>query len=250
MEQLLFYIEESKQWTCPKSGAWKVICVGGGARGTLILDIEGSAYDKPKLSSLFSNVSLGQDRMLIEGLGGQTSFGPLTAKGSEGIDLSDNPQILSYCSGKGGYDGIEYGGLPSISLYDNSLLRGDKNSGNYISSGKGYGASGGSISTYAHVYLNNQHGASNNVTIHSTINNIGSIKTYIVKLADSEVVNCTVGKGGKRYSKTDFMSLFDELGFKYWSCNSKDEMFSHTNECLSSAGRDGVIILEYLGNLA
>ena len=27
------YIEESKSWTCPKSGVWKVICVGGGASG-------------------------------------------------------------------------------------------------------------------------------------------------------------------------------------------------------------------------
>lgn len=31
--QYLHYIEESKSWTCPKTGVWKVICVGGGASG-------------------------------------------------------------------------------------------------------------------------------------------------------------------------------------------------------------------------
>lgn len=28
--QYIEYIEESKTWTCPKTGKWKVICVGGG----------------------------------------------------------------------------------------------------------------------------------------------------------------------------------------------------------------------------
>ena len=31
--QYIEYIEESKTWTCPKTGKWKVICVGGGGAG-------------------------------------------------------------------------------------------------------------------------------------------------------------------------------------------------------------------------
>ena len=33
--QYIQYIEESKTWVCPKTGKYKVICVGGGGTGIL-----------------------------------------------------------------------------------------------------------------------------------------------------------------------------------------------------------------------
>ena len=60
--QYLHYIEESKSWTCPKSGVWKVICVGGGASGGYYITS--------------SKVATGQHT------GGTTSFGSyLSAEG-------------------------------------------------------------------------------------------------------------------------------------------------------------------------
>ena len=108
------YIEESKTWTCPKSGIWKVICVGGGGAGL-------SYYND-------STNSIGT-------AGGTTSFGSILSAsgGISGTDVNknkigmiDSDYSIRYVMGINGYNGAGVYGAES---------------GEYI--GSGYGASGG-----------------------------------------------------------------------------------------------------------
>lgn len=38
--QYIQYIEESQTWKCPKTGKWKVTCVGGGHPELLVVILE------------------------------------------------------------------------------------------------------------------------------------------------------------------------------------------------------------------
>ena len=67
--QYLHYIEESKTWVCPKSGVWKIICIGGGGAGAA------------------SNKAIGQS-------GGTTSFGSiLSANGGAVGNPTENSRV-------------------------------------------------------------------------------------------------------------------------------------------------------------
>ena len=67
----IHYIESTQEWTCPKSGKWKVICVGGG----------GSGY-----TEYSSKIYTGNP-------GGTTSFGTyLSANGGAGGSSGNNPE--------------------------------------------------------------------------------------------------------------------------------------------------------------
>ena len=113
--QYLHYIEESKSWTCPKSGVWKVICIGGGGAGL--------SYR-------------GDNENSIGTAGGTTSFGSILSAsgGISGVDINKDKITFSDSSaysirramGINGYNGAEAYGATS---------------GEYI--GSGYGASGG-----------------------------------------------------------------------------------------------------------
>ena len=118
-------IETSKTWTCPKSGVWKVICVGGGGAGL----------------SYYTDTSNS-----IGTAGGTTSFGSiLSASGGisgtdvnkDKIKMADGNYSIRYVVGINGYNGAGVYGTES---------------GEYI--GSGYGASGGagtpSGSSYSH----------------------------------------------------------------------------------------------------
>ena len=67
-------IEESKTWVCPKSGIWKVICVGGGGAG-LSYASESTNY--------------------IGTAGGTTSFGSILSAsgGMSGADVNLDKKI-------------------------------------------------------------------------------------------------------------------------------------------------------------
>lgn len=103
-------IETSKSWTCPKTGVWKVICVGGGGAG----------------------VSYNNDSMNSTGTaGGTTSFGSILSAsgGISGTGVNKDKIALAetrYVMGINGYNGAGVYGAES---------------GEYI--GSGYGASGG-----------------------------------------------------------------------------------------------------------
>ena len=115
-------IETSKTWTCPKSGIWKVICVGGGGAGV--------SYISDTANSIGT-------------AGGTTSFGSiLSASGGisgydvNKINLNENSNVVRYTMGINGYNGAGVYGATS---------------GEHI--GSGYGASGGaghSVSAKVH----------------------------------------------------------------------------------------------------
>lgn len=111
--QYIQYIEESKLWTCPKTGKYKITCVGGG--GTGILYTWSAEAVTPYL---YKN-------------GGSTSFGKyLTALGSQikdpqcsiftdttqHVSGSNNFSSFTNIGGYGGYDGVSYGGNPESVL--------------------------------------------------------------------------------------------------------------------------------------
>ena len=107
-------IETNKTWTCPKSGVWKVICVGGGGAGL-------SYYNENTYSTGTA--------------GGTTSFGSILSAsgGISGTDVNkgkiklyDSYYSIRRAMGINGYNGAGVYGTES---------------GEYI--GSGYGASGG-----------------------------------------------------------------------------------------------------------
>lgn len=115
-------IETSKTWTCPKSGIWKVICVGGGGAGL-------SYYNDTSYSTGTA--------------GGTTSFGSiLSASGGisgtdvnkDKVEMADSNYSIRYVMGINGYNGAGVYGAES---------------GEYI--GSGYGASGGAGYTNTNV---------------------------------------------------------------------------------------------------
>ena len=112
--QYLHYIEESKSWTCPKSGIWKVICVGGGGAG--------SAHNSNTASAIGTSgktTSFGNYISAVGGISGEDING-----GSNHTRVEATPAF-----GINGYNGAAEYGSPS---------------GDYI--GTGYGASGGAYS--------------------------------------------------------------------------------------------------------
>ena len=107
-------IETSKTWVCPKTGIWKVICVGGGGAGI--------SYYADNTSSIGT-------------AGGTTSFGSILSAsgGISGADVNKDKIAFPY-----NYYSIRY--AMGINGYNGAGVYGAE-SGEYI--GSGYGASGG-----------------------------------------------------------------------------------------------------------
>lgn len=155
------YIETTQEWTCPKTGVWKVICVGGGCSG--------GTNEKAPIR------------------GGATSFGTfVAAKG--GVVKEKLAASGCTCGGYGGFDGVNYGGTPCLHDTSPTLNGGGKpHAGGTPITANGYGAGGGSI------------GKSGSVAGEPTYifaGGQGALKTAIVDLEKDEVIPCTVGKGG------------------------------------------------------
>lgn len=158
------WIESSKTWTCPKSGKYKVICVGGGASGG------------GKFSSSGTYVSTVA--------GGTTSFGTILSAAGGASDSSNAAlSNTSKVSGYGGFTGVSYGGSPSI-IYNGDTLSVAFGAGNTglpgATAGIGYGAGGGASSAVDIVIPGRA----------------GSIKTTIVDIEAGETITCTIGAGG------------------------------------------------------
>ena len=169
------WIESSKTWTCPKSGKYKVICVGGGASGG-VKNTGSSTTVQPSVA------------------GGTTSFGSiLSAAGgtSSGAicKVGSNPAVVG---GYGGWDGINYGGTPAIVdakegtfaavAVGNGGMANTSDLASYHTTGVGYGAGGGA-------------GSSVNYGIPGFA---GKIKTTIVDIEMGETITCTIGAGGTK----------------------------------------------------
>lgn len=164
--QEIHYITASKSWSCPMSGRWKAICVGGGASGS-----GGTTATKA---------------------GGTTSFGTVVSAAG-GVSTSDAiGDDTTGVSGYGGYTGYTYGGTPHVIMSTTPIAIGSGNatlppnvkSGGTPAKALGWGAGGGAMST------------NGNGKVAPTPGRAGEIRTAIVTLAEGETVPCTIGKGG------------------------------------------------------
>lgn len=238
--QYLHYVEESKTWTCPKSGVWKVICVGGGATACLQSQ-EAAGY-------------LGFQ-------GGATSFGSYVAADG-GVFSSGSPQVQSF-GGQSGFDGVNYGST-AMACYGYSgsnsgygyAVAGGASLPTY-GTGFGYGASGGIIwKSTTKLSFTTSNTASNNgrydISLSCQAGTCGKIKSAIIDLADGEVIACTVGKGGDIKSLSNDDAKIKEILYsmmrtgKTYSITGLGNAKTFVNDYMSN-GSDGVIILQYLG---
>lgn len=156
MIKLLEYIEESKTWVCPKSGIWKVICVGAGGTG-------------------HASVSSGGTTATLDGIsGGATSFGTYcSAAGGQGGSESICLSSLNNTTESAGLNGF----IGDLSRYADSAKRYNGNmTVNVFYTGLGYGASGGAKSTSK-----------------SAPGCPGKLKTTILNIEQGTSVPCTIG---------------------------------------------------------
>lgn len=114
-------IEESKTWVCPKSGIWKVICVGGGGAGSAHYTDNDFIIGTSGETTSFGNY--------ISAVGG------ISGENINGGTVNYTREAKTTAFGINGYNGVAEYGSPS---------------GDYI--GTGYGASGGACSSIATTY--------------------------------------------------------------------------------------------------
>lgn len=229
--QYIQYIEESQIWKCPKSGKWKVICVGGGSSGggAFIMSCS-SGYGTPS----FYGKSIDSFSYDAQIPGGMTSFGTyLSANGGDALDISNSRLIctlsdthspfsdVKFSRGQNGFDGIsKYSYNDDGPLIINSSdSQGSYNFHNSVVglpvTGEGYGAGGGSMLKYKHDYYLFQYSytvaGSNTSYLMSIYHKLeaihrglcGKVKTTILDLNESQEIPITIGSGGKIQLSSD-----------------------------------------------
>jgi hypothetical protein len=147
----------SVTWTCPKTGKWKVICVGGGASGALFVaqeyiqdstsdgcfsHITGLAGTGFISSTIFTRFSKN-----FQESGETTSFGDILSVNGGQIYTDRATRSYIRSGGYGGYTVANgMGGNPATESLDSqqAVVSHDKNGGELEKAGMGYGAGGGS----------------------------------------------------------------------------------------------------------
>lgn len=169
----LSYIKTSQTWTCPKSGVYKIIAVGGGSGGAYALSTANA-----------SGIN-----------GGTTSFGSyVSAAGGQAIVTADLPLGKGWYGGKGGYNLTQYGG--GGECVGTSGYRPPAGNGGLMGGqGIGYGASGG---FYAKETYSNYK---------AYIGNAGDIALAISEFTSGVKVSVTVGGGGSVPAAADNVSF-------------------------------------------
>lgn len=161
-------IKASKTWTCPKSGVYKIICVGGGGSGA---------------ASLANTAATA-----ISGTaGGTTAFGTyLSASGgATGADAYVKGYITAAGISQSG-GSVFYSGN-SINGYNGASVYGTPNAASVT--GCGYGASGAA--------------AAKGGTLFVTGGQPGEVVSGIFDIDVSKQVACTIGKGGSGASNNE-----------------------------------------------
>lgn len=225
--QQVYWIKSSQTWTCPKAGAWKVVCVGGGASGGVTFH--------PNVSALQS-------------AGGTTSFGSLLSAPGGAIETVCPTGIRS-CGGYGGYDGMNYGGTPMIGIRSatdsdvTNLSSAVGNGGVIGSTGLGYGAGGGVGQVY--VVANKNGTQSTNSNIYAIPGKCGGMAMGIFDLALNQSISCTVGTSAK--PTINASTLIQQ--FKKSSPNITEiaDTAAATVAVAVTAGTSGVVYIEFLG---
>lgn len=161
-------ITASKTWTCPKTGRYKIICVGGGASGK----VQTSADD-----------STGK-----QNAGGTTSFGSYVSV--KGGAVTSAVQNVMAVGGYGGYTGVAYGGAGAcIAATSSAASSAVINGGCFGETGLGQGAGGGATS--------------NNTSARIAPGRCGDLKVTELDLTANQSISCTIGTGGAAVSVTD-----------------------------------------------
>lgn len=233
----MIYIEESQLWTCPMAGRWKVIAVGGGA----------SAY----FVSTINNMTAATSYWSVSG--GTTSFGSvISVEGGENGHRQNVNRSTSYRKGEGGvggYNGYCYGGTPSHE--GNGGESGRTGNGGFEGfAGDGWGAGGGAFDGKLLYMSNETESRELGVSMYALSGKNGGIKTSIVQLDEGEQIPCTIGKGGLKGGITEEQAIdFIVNAYKTTNFGSISAEQRAAFDALNSPGRDGVIILQYLGGI-
>lgn len=229
--QQVYWIKSSQTWTCPKAGAWKIVCVGGGASGGLAFYADVSAF---------------------QSAGGTTSFGSLLSASGGAIETAC-PTLIKGCGGYGGYDGMNYGGTPMIvqrvNTTDNTtahLTPASGNGGVLGTPGLGYGAGGGVGEVYQ---LGTKTGsATNNVQVNAVPGKCGNMAMGIFDLNLNQSISCTIGTSAK--PTINASTLLQQIKQQNSSFTAT-EITDNTNlkQVINSvtAGTAGVVYIEFLG---
>ncbi len=224
--QQVYWIKSSQTWTCPKAGAWKVVCVGGGASGGIIFHENTSA---------------------LQSAGGTTSFGNLLSAPGGAIESACASGINS-CGGYGGYDGMNYGGAPAIIIKSSSYYTAtasSKNGGAPGSPGLGYGAGGGIGYVFQMGYKNSSSTSANQANVYAVPGKCGSITMGILDLALNQSIPCTIGTSAKPSITEN--TLIQQ--FKKTVSGISEITDAYVNRVANAftAGTAGVIYIEFLG---
>lgn len=248
-------ITTDKTWICPKDGIYKIIAVGGGSAVSVVTK------------------TITQIPYIINtAAGGNTSFGNLlTARGGVGetvVGKYNFSTVGIYWGGAGGYTLNEVGGTgetvidSSLSSYITTPCT--KNGSPVGCAGIGYGASGGSQASVINATLT-YHATSSpstSQTLSYTANtlkgNTGEVVELITDIDEGTNINCIIGQGFA-WSSDKLEQYANEIGneiSEYWtsisSANIVEEV-SFTEMQISdflsktSAGKNGCIVIEYIG---
>lgn len=227
--QQVYWIKSSQTWKCPKAGAWKVVCVGGGASGGL---------------TFFSNVSA------LQSAGGTTSFGSLLSASGGAIETSC-PALIKCCGGYGGYDGMNYGGTPIIaarvSAADSNtafLSPASGNGGILGSPGLGHGAGGG-VGEVIQLNIKNSASAST-AAIYAVPGKCGNMAMGIFDLTLNQSISCTVGTSAKpALSASTLLQHIKKTNSNVTEITDNNLLTNVINSV--TAGTAGVVYIEFLG---
>lgn len=248
------YIEKSQTWKCPKSGKWKATCVGGGGSGGGYYSIE-----------ISRGTNYTRQYQTVESAGGSTSFGSyLTAYGATALDVVETQiqQVANgnmYSKGENGYNGLSSYGTIEL---DHRLSR----------TGYGFGAGGGCIFCPKVYFCNinvQYNDGNNNYSARDQIylvnermwsGSCGEVRVGIFDLNENDEIPCTIGDGGSITIDTDILTAKCQAALKtlsgfitnnYSVISASIEKFDTSNlsniKNSISPGKDGAIILQYLG---
>lgn len=231
-------ITATKNWTCPKSGVYKIIAVGGGSSHAVRCD--------------FATTTLASETLYT--VGGVTTFGSiLTAKGGVPSGIAElvrnsSKGWIPLKGGAGGYTLQNYGGEGGMAANDGSILTPPTiNGGNPGYRGHGYGA-GGAIASYEnkHNWTQSVGGSNKTVYVVGIGSAAGELSEIITDIQEGTSYNCEIGDGGA-ITDTMINKMFSRLGVKV--DKSTDNIANAINVFGTSSlpGRSGCIVVEYLG---
>ena len=238
-------ITANKTWVCPKAGIYKIIAVGGGSACGF------KSYSR-YLSGYFYDMI---------NSGGNTTFGnKLTAKGGVSQAWADpnmldrpNDSYKQSFGGDGGYTLGQYGGAGGLFYSSTETITPPSINGGIVGlSGMGYGAGGGSNMGYTVSRLADGNNSEDIETV-NVKSSSGEINELICDIDEGSTVICTVGKGGAWTNdvlKSKFVDIANKIKSNHpnitWGETSFDvavaTMLSHY-----TAGKDGCIVVEYIG---